>query len=114
MAWRRGGACICCRPSGLVAAGGIADAAVTAVLGPVAFLGLLAPHIASMLGARQSAGQLLVAGLLGAGLLLLADWLGRVVIYPRQLPLGMLASVLCGCYFLLLLGWQRLRRGGGQ
>lgn len=99
---------------GLLLLVALLTSAVTAVLGPVAFLGLLAPHIASMLGARQSAGQLLVAALLGAGLLLLADWLGRVLIYPRQLPLGMLASVLCGCYFLLLLGWQRLRRGGGQ
>ena len=99
---------------GLLLLVAVLTAAVTAVLGPVAFLGLLAPHIASMLGARQAATQLLVAALLGAGLLLLADWLGRVVIYPRQLPLGMLASVLCGCYFLLLLGWQRLRRGGGQ
>jgi len=75
---------------------------------------LLAPHIAALLGARRPVAQLLLAALLGAALLLLADWLGRVLIYPRQLPLGMLASVLCGAYFIVLLCWQRLRRGGGR
>ncbi|MBA4707255.1 Fe(3+)-hydroxamate ABC transporter permease FhuB [Aquitalea aquatica] len=99
---------------GLLLLVALLTAVVTAVLGPVAFLGLLAPHIAALLGARRPVAQLLLAALLGAALLLLADWLGRVLIYPRQLPLGMLASVLCGAYFIVLLCWQRLSRGGGR
>ncbi|MFC3533831.1 Fe(3+)-hydroxamate ABC transporter permease FhuB [Vogesella facilis] len=86
-------------------------ALVTSVLGPVAFLGLLAPHIAAMLGARRVLPQLLLAALLGSVLLLVADWLGRVLIFPLQVPVGILASVLCGGYFIFLLLAQRLRRG---
>ncbi|MNR62256.1 Iron(3+)-hydroxamate import system permease protein FhuB [compost metagenome] len=80
------------------------------MLGPVGFLGLLAPHIAAMLGARRVLPQLLLAALLGSVLLLVADWLGRVLIFPLQVPVGILASVLCGAYFILLLLAQRLRR----
>ncbi|WP_217450742.1 Fe(3+)-hydroxamate ABC transporter permease FhuB [Vogesella oryzae] len=86
-------------------------ALVTSVLGPVGFLGLLAPHIAAMLGARRVLPQLLLAALLGSVLLLVADWLGRVLIFPLQVPVGILASVLCGGYFILLLLAQRVRRG---
>ena len=83
-------------------------ALVTSLLGPVAFLGLLAPHIAVMLGARRVAPQLSLAAALGALLMLLADWAGRTLIFPLQIPVGIVASVLCGGYFVLLLIRGRL------
>lgn len=83
-------------------------ALVTSLLGPVAFLGLLAPHIAVMLGARRVLPQLLVAASLGAVLMLLADWVGRTLIFPLQIPVGIVASVLCGGYFVYLLIRGRL------
>ncbi|MGE6242908.1 Fe(3+)-hydroxamate ABC transporter permease FhuB [Ectopseudomonas guguanensis] len=83
-------------------------ALVTSLLGPVAFLGLLAPHIAVMLGARRVAPQLLLAAALGALLMLLADWAGRTLIFPLQIPVGIVASVLCGGYFVFLLIRGRL------
>jgi len=78
-------------------------AVVTAVIGPLAFVGLLAPHMAVMLGARKAAPQLLVACALGALLMLLSDWLGRVMLFPMQMPAGTIASVLGGSYFVLML-----------
>jgi iron complex transport system permease protein len=86
-------------------------ALVTSQMGPVGFLGLLAPHIASLLGARRLQPQLLLAGLIGSVLLLVADWLGRVLIYPLQVPVGIMASVLCGSFFILMLLVWRLRQG---
>ncbi|WP_417705668.1 Fe(3+)-hydroxamate ABC transporter permease FhuB [Pseudomonas sp.] len=83
-------------------------ALVTSLLGPVAFLGLLAPHIAVMLGARRVMPQLLLAASLGAVLMLLADWVGRTLIFPLQIPVGIVASVLCGGYFVFLLIRGRL------
>lgn len=83
-------------------------ALVTSLLGPVAFLGLLAPHIAVMLGARRVLPQLLLAAALGAVLMLLADWVGRTLIFPLQIPVGIVASVLCGSYFVYLLIRGRL------
>lgn len=83
-------------------------ALVTSLLGPVAFLGLLAPHIAVLLGARRVLPQLLLAAALGAVLMLLADWAGRTLIFPLQIPVGIVASVLCGAYFVYLLIRGRL------
>jgi iron complex transport system permease protein len=82
-------------------------ALVTSVMGPVAFLGLLAPHIAAILGARKVLPQLLLAATLGSVVMLVADWIGRVMIYPLQMPVGIMASVLCGIYFICLLAKQR-------
>ncbi|MFC6477606.1 iron chelate uptake ABC transporter family permease subunit [Pseudomonas asuensis] len=51
--------------------------------------------------------QLLLAATLGSVLMLIADWVGRVMIYPLQMPVGIVASVLCGVYFIILLAKQR-------
>lgn len=83
-------------------------AVVTSLMGPVAFLGLLAPHMAVILGARRVVPQLLLAAGLGAALMLLADWLGRTLIFPLQIPVGIVASVICGTYFVFLLLRRRL------
>lgn len=84
------------------------SALVTALMGSVAFLGLLAPHIAAMLGARKVVPQLLMSATLGSALMMLADWLGRMLIFPLQIPVGIVASILCGLYFVFLLVRQRL------
>lgn len=82
-------------------------ALVTSLLGPVAFLGLLAPHMAAMLGARRVLPQVLLSAVLGAMLMLVADWLGRTLMFPLEIPVGIVASVVCGSYFIYLLTRQR-------
>lgn len=83
-------------------------ALVTSLVGPVSFLGLLAPHMAVTLGARRIQQQLPLAALLGCLLMLLADLIGRNLIFPLQIPLGIVASILCGSYFIFLLLHRRL------
>ncbi|MDR9828999.1 Fe(3+)-hydroxamate ABC transporter permease FhuB [Vibrio sp. FNV 38] len=78
-------------------------AAVTTTMGPVAFVGLLAPHIAVMLGARVAKHQLYLAGMVGALLLSVADLLGQWVVYPAQVAAGTIVSVIGGSYFIYLL-----------
>lgn len=78
-------------------------AVVTTTMGPVSFVGLLAPHIAVMLGARKVKQQIWVAGIVGAMLLVLADFLGQVIVYPAQVAAGTLVSVLGGSYFIYML-----------
>ncbi len=92
---------------GLLLLSALLCALVTALLGPLAFVGLLAPHMAALLGAKKVSQQLLLAMLIGAVLMLFADWLGRTLIYPAQLPAGVVASVLGGSYFVYLLSRQR-------
>ena len=78
-------------------------ALVTTTMGPVAFVGLLAPHMAVMIGAKQARSQLVVAGLMGGLLMLLADWLGQIILFPMQIAAGTVVSIIGGSYFLLLL-----------
>lgn len=69
-------------------------ASATAAMGPVAFVGLVAPHMAVMIGARTVKTELCTAALLGAALVSWADWLGQVLIAPAQIPAGTLASII--------------------
>lgn len=79
-------------------------------MGPVAFVGLVAPHMALMMGARTVKSQLFAAALLGGAIVSWADWLGQVLIYPAQIPAGTLAAILGAGYFLALLLGSRLRK----
>jgi len=78
-------------------------ALVTAFHGVIAFLGLLAPHIARrMVGADH---RLLIpySCIVGALLLLLADTVGRILIGSGTLPVGVLTSFMGAPLFLYLL-----------
>ncbi|UUX51081.1 Fe(3+)-hydroxamate ABC transporter permease FhuB [Nisaea acidiphila] len=91
----------------LVAAGA---GSVVAWVGPISFIGLLAPHAATMLGARQVGQQLVVATALGTILLVAAEVTGRFVAYPNQLPTGAVASLIGGAYLFGLLLLSLFRR----
>ncbi|SIQ65382.1 iron complex transport system permease protein [Aeromonas sp. RU39B] len=75
-------------------------AAATLVIGPVSFVGLLAPHLARMLGLVRAREQLLGAGIGGALLLVLADWAGQQWLYPQELPAGLVSTLIGGAYFM--------------
>lgn len=79
------------------------SATATLAVGPLSFIGLMVPHWASSLGAVQLNRQLPLAMILGAGLMIVADWLGRYVIFPYEIPAGTIASIIGGVYFLLLM-----------
>lgn len=87
-----------------------ATAAVVACVGPVTFIGLLAPHAAAILGARRAGEQLAAAALIGIALLVAAELTGRLVAWPDQLPAGMIASLLGGLYLFGLIIGSLLRR----
>ena len=65
----------------------------TLVVGPVSFVGLLGPHLARKAGAKRPMAQLFTAALISALIMVLADWMGRNFLYPRQLPVGLVASL---------------------
>ncbi len=75
----------------------------TATMGPVAFVGLVAPHMAMMLGAKKAKSQMLVSGLVGVTLMVWADWFGQVLIYPFNIAAGTLVAIMGSVYFLMLM-----------
>ncbi|MBD2845328.1 iron ABC transporter permease [Paenibacillus sp. IB182496] len=87
----------------------LASAAV-AIVGTVGFVGLMAPHVARLLVGHRHRGLFPLTALLGAGLLVAADWLGRTVLAPKEIPSGLVVALL-GAPFLLWL--MRDRRGRG-
>lgn len=84
-------------------------ALVTAFHGVIAFLGLLAPHMAKRLVGADHRLVIPFACLLGGLLLLLADTVGRVVVGSGTLPVGVLTSFMGAPLFLWLLvrGYRR-------
>lgn len=78
-------------------------AAATLTIGPLSFIGLMAPHMARMLGFRRAMPQLIMAALMGGMLMAVADWCGRIVAFPNQIPAGLLATFIGAPYFVYLL-----------
>ncbi|WP_419657016.1 Fe(3+)-hydroxamate ABC transporter permease FhuB [Cedecea neteri] len=81
-------------------------ATATLIVGPLSFVGLMAPHIARMLGFRRAMPQIAMAGIFGGMLMILADWCGRMILFPNQVPAGLLATFIGAPYFVYLLRKQ--------
>ena len=81
----------------------LATATAVTQAGNVGFIGLIAPHMLRLAGARDHRVLLPGVILLGGTLLLVADALSRIVIAPRQLPVGILTALLGVPLFLYLL-----------
>ncbi|MFE1475185.1 FecCD family ABC transporter permease [Streptomyces cyaneofuscatus] len=79
------------RGGGLLAAT-LLSAAATAAVGPIAFVGLAVPHVVRALVGVDFRVQLLFSALLGPSLLLLADVVGRTVMRPTELMVGVVTA----------------------
>ncbi|MEU9504376.1 iron chelate uptake ABC transporter family permease subunit [Streptomyces sp. NPDC048196] len=92
-------------------------AAATAAAGPISFVALTAPQLARRLtlprclkgagGAPMAGPRLLLSALMGAVLLVAADWASQRLFGADQLPVGVLTGVLGGGYLLWLLAVER-------
>ncbi|SNT54350.1 iron complex transport system permease protein [Asanoa hainanensis] len=85
-------------------------AVATAVAGPIAFVALAAPQLASRL-TRAPGANIGAAAAMGAFLLTASDWIGRRVL-PLDLPVGVVTAALGGLYLTWLLAgeWRRGRQ----
>lgn len=78
-------------------------AAAVSVSGGIAFVGLMAPHIAKALVGTRHQMFVPVSILMGGWLLLLADTIGRNIADPSGIPAGIMIAFIGGPYFLYLL-----------
>lgn len=88
----------------------LVTALVMATVGMVPFVGLVVPNITSRLMGDNLRASLPVTALGGAALLLACDILGRLVIFPYEVPVGSILGVIGAALFLWLL-WRAPRHG---
>ena len=81
-------------------------AVATLTIGPLSFVGLMAPHIARMMGFRRTMPHIVMSALTGGMMLVFADWCGRMVLFPYQIPAGLLSTFIGAPYFIYLLRKQ--------
>ncbi|MGW0777934.1 FecCD family ABC transporter permease [Streptomyces sp. NPDC002835] len=90
----------------LMGSGVLFMAVATAAAGPIAFVALSAPQLARRL-TRSPGPNLAAAAVMGAALLLVADWIATNAFGDRMLPVGVVTAVLGGGYLLWLLVTER-------
>jgi ABC-type Fe3+-siderophore transport system permease subunit len=83
-------------------------ASAIASVGTLAFVGLIAPHAARLLTGGDHRRLIPIAGLLGAILVAAADIVGRTVLAPKEIPSGLVTSLIGTPYFIWLL-WRSKR-----
>lgn len=77
-------------------------------VGGIPFLGLIIPNIVSIFYGDNLSKTLMKTGVVGAIFLLICDILGRVLIYPYEIPIGLITGVLGSGVFLTLI-FRRLK-----
>lgn len=86
----------------------VLTALAVAVVGPVGLIALAAPEMARFL-AGSSGVPILNAALTGALLMIIADWAGRSVLAPLEIPVGVVTALVGGPYLLWILIRQPTR-----
>ena len=89
-------------------------AVATLVIGPLSFIGLMAPHMTRMLGIRRAVPLLFISAALGAALMVASDWLGRWVQFPQEMPAGVMATLLGGVYLIITMFKRNPRDASGS
>jgi iron complex transport system permease protein len=83
--------------------------ATTAVCGPIAFVGLVVPHLCRLLVGTDHRWLVPFTAVTGACLLLLADITGRVIARPSELDVGIVTAFVGAPFFIWVVRRQRIR-----
>lgn len=86
-------------------------ATAVSIAGTIAFVGLVIPHMVRLLIGSDHRFVIPGSILLGGSLLVLADTLGRIILAPQQIPVGIITTFIGVPVFLILLsrGYQQWR-----
>ncbi|MCZ4078180.1 iron chelate uptake ABC transporter family permease subunit [Rhodococcus sp. H36-A4] len=85
----------------------VATGVTTVVVGFIPFLGLIVPNLVSMMLGDDVHKNLPWVALVGAGLLLACDLIGRVVVAPMEIPASVVLGVVGAVVFIALIVRQR-------
>lgn len=81
--------------------------AVVITAGVIPFLGLIVPNVVSMMFGDNLNRTLPYVALTGSIFLLISDIIGRIVVYPYEVPIGVTVSIIGAVIFLILILRQR-------
>ncbi len=87
----------------MLVGGGLATAAAVSVAGPIGFVGLIVPHAVRRLSGYDHRVVLPASFLLGGAALTLCDTVARTVLFPTEIPVGVLTALIGGPLFIRLL-----------
>jgi iron complex transport system permease protein len=90
----------------IITASILAGSAVS-VAGTIGFLGLVAPHASRMLIGNDNRYLIVLSGLFGGLLLVVADTFARTLFSPLEIPVGIITAALGAPFFLFLLYQRR-------
>jgi len=83
--------------------------AITAICGPIGFVGLVVPHLCRLLIGVDHRWLLPLSAITGACLLLAADTLGRILVRPAELQVGIVTALIGAPFFIWIVRRQRIR-----
>ena len=86
-----------------VAVGALLAASAVSAVGLLGFVGLLAPHMVRMLVGSDLHFVVPGSWLMGALLVVICDYIGRIIMAPAELPVGIIMALLGAPFFLWLL-----------
>jgi iron complex transport system permease protein len=87
-------------------------AVATAMVGVIAFVGLVVPHLLRLLKSSDYTFLIPASALLGALLMEVVDVVARLVVAPAELPVGIITALVGAPIFLAIL--LRQQRAGGS
>jgi iron complex transport system permease protein len=83
--------------------------AATAIAGPIAFVGLVVPHLCRLLVGTDHRWLLPFSAITGAALLLAADVIGRVIARPTEIEVGIVTAIIGAPVFIAIVRRQKVR-----
>lgn len=95
---------------GLVSLAVMLAATAVAAVGPMGFVGLVAPHLARRLAHCGVGLHLIMTALCGALMVGLADFAGRTTFAPIQIPAGLVTAIIGVPFFVALILQTQARR----
>lgn len=82
---------------------------ITAVCGPIGFIGLIVPHVARYFVRSNHSQVFILSFLIGGTVLMLLDLISRTVIAPSEVPIGIVSGIIGAPIFLLMLFRKSVR-----
>jgi iron complex transport system permease protein len=76
---------------------------VVSLAGPIGFVGILVPHLCRSLGANNHHILLSRIVFIGGGLLVFSDYLARTIVYPAEIPVGVITALFGAPIFIYVL-----------